>query len=90
MGLAVVKIKLMPSSPETDLGKIQKAVKDLLEKDNVKNSRFEEEPIAFGLKAIIVMFGWPEEKPLEELEKSLSEIENVRSVEVVDMRKAIG
>jgi len=90
MSLAAVKIKLMPLSPETDLSEIQETVKSLLEKNSVRNPRFEEQPIAFGLKAIIITFGWPEEKPLEGLEKNLSEIENVKSVEIIDIRRAIG
>lgn len=90
MGLTAVKIKLMPTSPEVDLGKVRETVKSLFEKNGVENSQFEEEPIAFGLKAIIITFGWPEEKPLEDFEKSLSEIENVNSAEVIDIRRAIG
>ncbi|HEB46904.1 MAG TPA: elongation factor 1-beta [Candidatus Pacearchaeota archaeon] len=90
MGLAIVKMKIMPSSPDSDLGEIQESAKNLLEKNEVTSSKFEKEPIAFGLTAIIIMFGWPEEKPLEELEKNLSEIEGVNSVDVLDMRRAIG
>ena len=90
MGMAVVKIKIMPESPEVDLSKIETSVKNLLEKNQVQNPQFEIEPIAFGLKAIIVMFGWSEEKPLEQLEESLSKIENVSSAEVIDFRRALG
>ena len=89
MGLAVVKFKLMPTSPETDLEEIKTKIKDILEKQGVQNPQFEEEPIAFGLKAIIIFFGWPEEKELEELEKKLK-IENVNSVQLIDIRRAIG
>lgn len=90
MGMAAVKIKIMPVSPDTDLKKIQEEIKNILEENNVKNPQFEEKPIAFGLNALIFLFGWPEEKPLEELEKNFKKVENVNSVEVVDIRRAIG
>ena len=90
MGIAVVKIKLMPSSPDANLEEIkEKAIKIIKEKDG-KNCRFEEEPIAFGLKAVIGLFVWPEEKELEVLEKKLAKIEDVNSVQIIDIRRAIG
>ena len=86
----LVKIKLMPSSPETDLEEIKEKTRKLIESGGGKGVKFEEEPIAFGLKAVIVFFLWDEEKELEPLENSLEEIENVNSVEMIDMRRAIG
>jgi len=51
-----------------------------IEKDEI-------EPIAFGLKAIIAFFEWPEESPLEELEEKIKSIENINSIQIIDMRK---
>ena len=90
MGIVVVKIKLMPSSPETDLEKIKENAKKIIEEKSGKNCKFEEEPIAFGLNAIIAFFAWPEEKELEELEEKLKKVGNVNSIQVIDMRRAIG
>ena len=90
MGIAAVKIKLMPTSPEVNLEEIKEKAKIIVEQKSGKNCKFEEEPIAFGLKAIIVFFAWPEELELEELEEELKKIENVNSVQVVDMRRAFG
>jgi elongation factor 1-beta len=90
MGVVAVKIKIMPDSPEIDIKEVEENVKTLIEKQGVKNPQFEIEPIAFGLKAIIVMFGWPEEKELEELEEKLRKIRNVSSVQLIDIRRAIG
>ena len=87
---AIVKIKIMPISVETDLEEIKSKSKELVESQNGENISFEEEPIAFGLKAVIVTFYWNEEKELENLEKSLENMENVNSIQVVDMRRAIG
>ena len=44
----------------------------------------------FGLKAVILSFAWPEEKELEDLEQQLKQVEDVNSVQVVDIRRAVG
>lgn len=90
MGIAAVKIKLMPSSPGINLEEVEKKARKILEEKEVKNPQFEKQAIAFGLNALIILFAWPEEKELEELENSLKKIEDVKSAEVIDIRKAIG
>ncbi len=90
MGIAAVKIKILPTSPEVDLEKLKEQAKTIIEKTGGKNCNFEEEPIAFGLKALIAFFAWPEELELESLENSLNKIEEVSSVQVIDMRRAFG
>jgi len=90
MGIAAVKIKLMPISPDVNLEEIEKRTEEIMNEHGVKNPKFEEQPIAFGLNAIIVLFAWPEEKELEDLELELGKIENIKSVQVIDMRRAFG
>ena len=90
MSIAAVKIKIMPDSPDTSLAEIEKEVREIFQREDVKNPQFEIQPIAFGLKAIIVMFGWPEEKELEDLEEKFRTIEGVSSVQLIDIRRAIG
>lgn len=90
MGIAAVKIKILPTSPEVDLEKLKANIKELVENTGGKNCNFEEEPIAFGLKALIAFFAWPEELELESLENSLRDIEEVSSIQVIDMRRAFG
>jgi elongation factor 1-beta len=90
MGEVVIKIKIMPESIETDLGKVEDEVRKKLEKNDVKNPKFEVQPIAFGLKALVVLFVWPEEKEFEGFEKDLQKINGVSSIEIMDMRRAIG
>ena len=87
MGIMGVKIKIMPTSPDVDLEKIKQEAKNLIEQGNGKNREYEEEPIAFGLKAVIAFFEWPEEKELEEIEEAFKKIENVQSTQIIDMRK---
>ena len=91
MGAVVgITLKLMPVSPSVDLQKIkQSAEKKLKEIGGILN-KIEEEPIAFGLKAIIMRLAWPEDKDSEILEKELGKIKDVNSVEITDVRRAIG
>ncbi len=88
MGIVAVKIKLMPASPDTNLKKIEEQAKKDIEALGGKNPSFTQEPIAFGLKAIIPFFAWPEEKAIEPLEQKLAKIKDVNSVQVIDMRRA--
>ncbi len=90
MGLAVVKMKIMPISPEVNLDEIKEKAEKIINDADAKGTKTEIEPVAFGLNSLIIMFGWDEEKNLDDLEKSLKEIENVNSVEMIDMRRAIG
>lgn len=90
MGIALITIKLMPSSPEANLEEIKQKAKEIVEQGKGKNTRFEEEPIAFGLKAVLVFFEIDEEQELESIEQSLGKIENINSAQVTDMRRAFG
>jgi elongation factor 1-beta len=90
MALALIKVKIMPESPQTNLDEIEEKVKEILEKAGSKTIRFEREPIAFGLIAIIVMFSWDDIESNDEVVENLQQIPNVSSAEVIDYRRAIG
>lgn len=86
-GIAGIKIKIMPTSPSANLDLIEKNAKKIVEENGGINNIYEIIPIAFGLKAIIAFFQWPEEKEIEPLEELLGKIEEVQSVQTIDMRK---
>ena len=86
----LIKIKIMPVSPETDLEEIKNKAYRVIQEKNGKNILFHEEPIAFGLKAVIASFDISEQEPLEPTEEELRKIEEVNSAEVIDMRRAFG
>ncbi len=90
MNASLFKIKIMPTSPEVNLEAIKKSAEKIIKKEKGKNIEFEEEPIAFGLNAVIVSFEISEEQEMNSIENSLEEIEEVSSVRVVDMRRAFG
>ena len=89
MGHINLRIKIMPASPSTDLNKIEESVKKIVEKEGGKGCIFVQEPIAFGLKAVIVTFIYPEEKEIDPLEAHLAKIKDVNSVQIIDMRRAL-
>lgn len=86
-GINGAKYKLMPTSPEADLKAIEDSAKKIVEEFGGTNKEYTIEPVAFGLKAVIVFFFYPDDKNAEEIEKKLSEIENVASCQLIDMRK---
>lgn len=81
----------MPDSPELDLSELRIKAKEvssnfgaeLLDRDVI-------EPVAFGLKALKLMFILDESKGSEDLSNELAAIEGVSSTEVVDMRRTVG
>tara|TARA_Y100000294_G_scaffold174977_1_gene194094 strand:- start:4594 stop:4872 length:279 start_codon:yes stop_codon:yes gene_type:complete len=92
MAKVVVTIKIMPESPEVDLGKVEdeakSKIKDFSDSEEMKS---EQEPIAFGLKALKLTFVSDEEKgSTDSLEEQLKTIEGVNSVETIDVRRAVG
>lgn len=86
-GINGVKYKLMPNSPEVNLSEIELKAKKIVEQFGGNNKEYEIQPIAFGLKAIIVFFFYPDDKDSESLEEKFMAIEGVNSCELIDMRK---
>ena len=90
MAAVVIIVRIMPNSPEANLENIKEKAKSALEAEGAKNISFEEKPVAFGLKAIIMKMDMPEEKGTDIVEQTLSSIENVSSVSIEDYRRAFG
>jgi len=88
--MAVLKLKVMPESPDTDLSKIKIEIEEKAKKFNAKLHSIEEEPIAFGLKALIITFAWPEEQSSDEGVEEFLRIEGISSIDVIDFRRAFG
>ena len=92
MAQVVVTIKIMPISPETDLDNIESQAKTkIIDFSQTKEIKTEQEPIAFGLKAVKIIFVMDENKgSTDSLEENIKKIDGVNSVEVIDVRRAIG
>jgi elongation factor 1-beta len=90
MAIAAIITKIMPDSPDTNLEEIKISAKQEMEKEGAQNISFEEKPIAFGLKAVMMKMAWKEEKDTSIIEDKLSKIKNVSSVRIEDYRRAFG
>ena len=92
MAKVVVTLKIMPENPEVDLAAIEKEAKaKIIDFSQNEEMKIEQEPIAFGLKALKIIFVMDESKgSTETLEQDIKTISGVNSVEVVDVRRAIG
>jgi elongation factor 1-beta len=93
MAMAVVTLKIMPESPDVDLEKVQEQAIEKIDTFTGESGekRFAIEPIAFGLKALKITFVMNEKiGSTEPMELDIARIDGVNSVEVVDVRRAIG
>lgn len=92
MADVVITIKIMPESPDVDLDNLtEKALGKIKTYTGMDNNKVEQEAMAFGLKALKIMFVMDESKgATDPLEEDLNKITGIASVEVVDVRRAIG
>lgn len=81
----------MPKSPEVDLGKVEEtAKKEIIKAVGEGEIKASVNPVAFGLKSLDLMFVMNENDKLDPLEEVIGTIEDVNSVEITDVRRAIG
>lgn len=81
----------MPDGVDTDLDKLKTEIKAKVEtfESGVFNDA-KEEPIAFGLKALIVTIALSEDEESDAVEAAIKEVEGVSSVELIDYRRVVG
>lgn len=83
MGDIIVVLRIMPNGPES-IEQIKADAKRL------NPQRLEEEPIAFGIKAIKFTTIIPDaEGELERLENNLRSIKNVQNIEVLTVSRSL-
>ncbi len=82
MGEVLTTMKIMPDSPDVDLDAIKSAIESSMP-ESAKLHDMAEEPIAFGLVAIILQFitedGEGGSEPVEEM---VQDIDGVASIEI--------
>jgi len=88
MARVVATIKIFPSDVTVDLENLKKEVMKSLPSD-ASVYRFDEEPIAFGLVALIAHIVIPEEKSgeLDLVEAKIRKISDVSELEVMMVRR---
>ncbi len=92
MAKVIVTWKVMPETAESDLEAVKVVVKKTIEDfDGMINGEMTEEPVAFGLKFVKVSFAYDEEKgTTDDLEEELAKDDNIQSVEVLSVGRAMG
>jgi len=90
MGTALLQIKIMPESPDENLDKIQEKAEKIITENQGKNPKFEQQPVAFGLKSLTASFAMDESIQTGIFEDKLREIPGVKSAEITDFRRAFG
>ena len=92
MARVVVTLRIMPQGTDVNLSEVEeKAKKEIVSFCNSNEFRTNIVPIAFGLKALDILFVMDESKgSTEALEQKISQLNDVESVEVTDVRRAIG
>jgi len=85
MGEVAAKLKIMPEGTDVDMNQLRKTIERVVP-EGARVHAFAEEPIAFGLKALIVAVILAEgTSGTDELEAAVAKIEGVRSVEVAEL-----
>jgi elongation factor 1-beta len=91
MASVVITLRIMPESVETDLKGIEENAKIFVSEYGGEVGKVEEKPVAFGLKALEMIFVSNEDiGSTDKLESNIASIPGVNSVEVTDVRRAIG
>lgn len=82
----------MPESPEVNLEEVEvKAKEKIAAFAGEGDTKSTIEPVAFGLKSLNIIFVMDESKGATDLlEDEIKTIEGVNSVEVTDVRRALG
>ncbi|MCW7076510.1 MAG: elongation factor 1-beta [Candidatus Syntropharchaeales archaeon] len=85
MGEVAAHIKVMPEGVETDLARLREKLEAVLP-EGVRLHGFKEEPIAFGLKALMVTVILADmEGGTERIEGAFADVEGVESVQVTEV-----
>ncbi len=92
MAKAIITFKLMPESIDIDLAPIQeKALEIAKGAGSIGEMQAKQEPIAFGLKAVLVLAMYEVEgSDFDGIAAKMGELEGVQTAEVAKMDLALG
>ncbi|MBU2638529.1 MAG: hypothetical protein KJ955_06145 [Nanoarchaeota archaeon] len=90
MAIAIITIKLMMDSPDTNLPEVEEKAKEIIKGIGGEFYKTETEEIAFGLKALKLTFTCDEKLGSDAFEEKLKDIEGVSNAQCVDFRRALG
>lgn len=90
MATAIITIKLMMDSPETDLKAVEEKAKEAIKENGGEFYKTEVEEVAFGLKALNLVFTCNEQLGSDLFEDKLGQVEGVSNAQCTDFRRTIG
>ena len=92
MAKAIITFKVMPGDAGIDLEPIKEAIQKIAkEKGAIGEMLVEEQPIAFGLKAVILRVMYEVENgDFDGIAAEMQEVENVQTAEVAGMDLPLG
>jgi elongation factor 1-beta len=81
----IAQIKIFPTETTVDLVELRKKVEKALPAGTAV-ARFDEEPIAFGLVALVARVAMPEaEGQMDKVEEAIKSVDNVGEIQVVNV-----
>lgn len=88
MAKVMVSMKIFPTGTDIDLNKLKQKIEKALPADS-SVYKFSEEPVAFGLNALVAHITLPEDKSggLEEIENSIRKIDGVSQIQILMVRR---
>ena len=88
MAKVLISLKIFPSDVNVDLEALKKKIEGCLP-DFASIYKFEEEPIAFGLVAIIAHVLVPEDKAggIDEVEAALKKVDEISNLQALTIRR---
>ena len=89
MGNVLVKFQIRPEGVDVDMKALEAKCKSVLEKYG-KVGHSEINPVAFGLKEIIMILIIPDQGGVDAIEDALNSVEGVDRAEAIDVRLAFG
>jgi len=92
MARAVITFKIMPESPHSNLEYIKRKAQEIVKEEGaLGETQVKEEPIAFGLKAVLVLAMYNVgDQDFDKIAARMQEIKEVQSAEVAKMDLALG
>ena len=89
MGTVIITFKVFPEDIVENFDSLKKKIEGVLPEFS-SVSGYGEEPVAFGLKALLVQVRFPEDKTglLDEFEKKLETIQGVSQVQTLHVRRS--
>lgn len=89
MGFLAIKLRITPETADTDIEELKKNIETNITEIGGKINSIEEEEIAFGLKALIPVIQWPEEKDTDLIEPAIQKTKEIGSVQITNITRAL-